>query len=106
LLHTPSYPDPTLLQLGVERKDLACVRRDLHGSAFCRTHRVITARRAPEGSGAEAAAARDTRGGQDQAANRRKGTRPTCCLVRKQPRGSHICLLKVIDEPRVCEATW
>jgi hypothetical protein len=43
--------EPTLLQLGVERKDLARVRRDLHGSALCHTHRVVTARRALEGSG-------------------------------------------------------
>jgi hypothetical protein len=42
--------DPTLLQLGVERKDLARVRRDLHGSALCHTHRVVTARLALGGS--------------------------------------------------------
>jgi hypothetical protein len=29
--------DPTLLQLRVERKDLARMRRDLHGSALCHT---------------------------------------------------------------------
>jgi hypothetical protein len=44
--------DPTFLQLGVEQKDSRSrVRRDLHGSALCHTHRVVTARRALEGSG-------------------------------------------------------
>jgi hypothetical protein len=57
---------PTLLQLGVEWKDLARVRRDLHGSALCHTHRLIL--HAGRSRRAAASAAGRARGGTEAAA--------------------------------------